>query len=201
MWRMISSCSGRSKICCAVHGRLSPMQPGELELPARDVDRLHLLDLVVGVEARRLETWPRYKSARACWVEQERLHAVVPFRHRRSTLCTALAVGDVAAGEHRQRAEADRAAQDLAAVDLLDQLAVLLEHALVDRVCCGRKIDGDGVRIVIHPSAERLAARGIASTATGASAACAMGAAAASTTGPPVTIATIVRGTSSASTM
>ena len=183
MWRTISSCSGSAKICCAVQGRLSPMSPESSSFQLADVDRLHLLDLVIGVEARRPQHLRLGIGRRELvGIEQERLHAVVPFRNRAQHALHRAAVGDVAAGEHRQRAEADRAAQDLPAVDLLDQLAVLVQHALVDALA--RTEDRWRRRSDRHaqpPGRRRRAGRS------------------SSTTGPPVIIAASVFGTSSAS--
>ena len=66
------------------------------------------------------------------WPEQERLCAVIPFRHGFEDALDRVAACHVAAREHGQGAEAEAAAQDLAPIDTLQQRPVLLEHALVD---------------------------------------------------------------------
>ena len=89
-----------------------------------------------------------------------------------------------------QRAEAERAAQHLAAVDLLDQFAVVFAARFGRRRSSGRKIEREGVRIdmtapsVIRPArgAARWSRRFVGHRR-----------------GPPVTMAPIVFGTSSAS--
>src|SRR5262249_53028696 len=43
-------------------------------------------------------------------------------------------LADIATGQHGQRAKTDRAAQNPAPVDVVDELAVLGENALVDRL-------------------------------------------------------------------
>ena len=57
--------------------------------------------------------------------ENEFLHAVVPGRNRAQHALHLVGFGDVTAGQQRQRAEAERAAQHVAAVDFLDQSLVL----------------------------------------------------------------------------
>ena len=130
---MMISCSGSARICCGGPRRLVLDEAGEFELPVRAVDRLHVLDAVVGVEARRLHHL-RLREGRRQMIgpEQELLHHVVPARDALQRALHGVLVGDVAAGQHRQRAEADGAAQQLAAVDLGDELLVVVEHALID---------------------------------------------------------------------
>ena len=110
------------------------MRPASSSFQLRGVDRLDLLDLVIGVEARRLDHL-RLGIGRRQVVrpEQEVPAPVVPARNGAQHALHRAAVGDIATGQQRQRAEADRAAQQLAAVDLLDERPVLLEHALIDR--------------------------------------------------------------------
>jgi len=43
-------------------------------------------------------------------------------------------LADIAAGQHGQRANTDRAAQESAPVDVVDELAIFGEHALIDRL-------------------------------------------------------------------
>ena len=64
--------------------------------------------------------------------EDEFLHAVVPGRNRAQHALNLIGFGDVAAGQQRQRAEAKRAAQHVAAIDFLDQRLVLAQDPLVD---------------------------------------------------------------------
>ena len=124
------------------------MRPASSSFQVAGVDRLHLLDLVIGVEARRFHHL-RLGIGRHQVVgpEQEGLDQIVPARHGGQHALHRAAVGDVATGQQRQRAEADRAAQQAAAVDLRDERLVLGEDALIDR-CCGpeERSRGDGSR-------------------------------------------------------
>ena len=83
-------------------------EAGKLELPAPGVDRLHLLDLVIGVEARRFHHSRlgigRHQMVRP---EQEGLDQIVPARHGRQHALHRAAVGDIATGQQRQGAKAD----------------------------------------------------------------------------------------------
>ena len=88
--------------------------------------------------------------------EDRVLYAVIPRRHRAQRFLHRIDLADIAAGQHGQRAETDRAAQDAAAIDVLDELAVL-GRARSDRcVACGRNSDGVRVRMAMICSFVRV---------------------------------------------
>jgi hypothetical protein len=66
------------------------------------------------------------------WPKQERLCAVIPFRHGFEDALDRVAARHIAAREHGKGAETEATAQNLAPIDTLQQPPVLLEHALVD---------------------------------------------------------------------
>ena len=72
-------------------------------------------------------------GARRVRIEQERLGAIVPGRDGGEHLLHRVGIGHVAAAQERQGAQAERAAQHLAAIDAFDQRLVLGEQALIDR--------------------------------------------------------------------
>src|SRR5215213_794636 len=90
-------------------------------------------------------------------------------------------VRDIASGQHRERTETDRAAQEPTAIDLLHQRVVLVQRALID-AALGTE---DRRRESFDRHYRLLQCRSRVSSG--------------STTGPPVIIAPIVVGTSSAS--
>ena len=108
-------------------------QPGEFKLPLRAVDRLDVLDLVIGVEARRLDHLIDAVGWRQLMrIEQQRLHAVVEVGHRAQHRLHRVGIAHRAAGQHGERAERHRAAQQIAPVDIGDQFAAVIERRLVD---------------------------------------------------------------------
>ena len=168
------------------------MQARQLQLPAVAVHRRQVLDVVVGVEARRLhDLVGRERGRQVVGPEQQRLGAIVPLRHRLQDALNGVAMRDVAARQHGEGAEAEAAAQELAPVDRLDQRAVLLEHALVDGALGPERRRRRGA--LRHGSAssgrELFGRVSIGSGSAGASR---------GTSGPPVSMATSVFGTISA---
>src|SRR4029077_225746 len=61
------------------------------------------------------------------------LHTVVPRRDRAQALLHRIDLADITARQHRQRAEADGAAQEATTIDVLNELAIFSKHALIDR--------------------------------------------------------------------
>jgi hypothetical protein len=52
------------------------------------------------------------------------LYAVIPRRYRAQRFLHRIDLADIAAGQHGQRAETDRTAQEAAAIDVLDELVI-----------------------------------------------------------------------------
>jgi hypothetical protein len=100
----------------------------QFELPSGDIDRLDVFDVVMRVEARRLDHL-RLRIGRRQMVgpEDQALGQIVPARHRAQRALHLVGFGDIAAGQKSQRAEAHRAAQELAAVDRGQCLAIDLK--------------------------------------------------------------------------
>ena len=111
----------------------------------------------MGVEARRLHHLRLAKGRReVVGPEDEGLHPVVPARHRAQHRLHLVGFADVATGQQRQGAEAQRAAQHVAAIDPLDEAPVLSAARSGRCRACGRKIERDGVRIVMSCSSAGL---------------------------------------------
>jgi hypothetical protein len=100
-------------------------EAGEFQLPGGEVDGFQVLDLEMSIEAGRLHHLVRRIGARQpLRIEQQLLDAVVQRRDRAQRALDGRAFGHVAAGEKGQRAEAQRAAQQLAAAGVGDEPAV-----------------------------------------------------------------------------
>src|SRR5690242_13394595 len=114
-------------------GALVLNESGKFELPATDIDRLDLGDFIIGIEARRLDDLCLGECRReVVGPKQESLHTVIKRGDGLQYALHSASIGHVASCQQRQRAETDSAAQDLAPVDLFDELLVLLEDALIE---------------------------------------------------------------------
>src|SRR5258707_3097191 len=119
-------------------------ETGESELPACTIDRLYVFDVEMGIEARRLDDL-RFRIGRRQVIrpEDEGLDSIVPignsaqhslqlcvFGHGAGAqLCV---FGQVAAAKQREAAKRQTAAQDVASVNLCNELAVLIKKGLTD---------------------------------------------------------------------
>ena len=135
---------------------------GQFQFPGGAVDRLDVLDVEMGVEARRLDHLRGVKRRRQMiGPEDRRLHAVVPCRHRAQHLLHRLLFGHVAAGQQRQRAETDGAAQHAAPVDGLDQRPVLRQHALGRSASAAETAMASGCEDMVFTASGRCFGRGV----------------------------------------
>jgi hypothetical protein len=108
---------------------------GKFQRPACAVDRFDVFDRIIGVKARRPFHLRRTECrSEVIGAEDRVLHAVVPRRDRAQSCLHRIDLADIAAGEHRQCAEAERAAQNPAPVDVVDELAIFGKNALIDRL-------------------------------------------------------------------
>ncbi len=109
----------------------------EFQLPGRAVDRFDVLDIVIGVKARRLDHLRRRECRRQMVRPEYRLlYAVVPGRHGAQELLHGRFLADVAARQQAERAKTDRAANktdraanEAATIDLADQRPRRCRHA------------------------------------------------------------------------
>ncbi len=117
--------------------------------------------------------------------KHQRLDAIIEGGHRTQGRLHRVLAGHVAAGQHGQCPEAERAAQELATVDLGEERLVVLENALIDSHLgpeLRRRRAADR-----HASSDQCAVSGAAASGglVGVG----------STRGPPVIIAPMVFGT------
>src|SRR6516164_9610090 len=109
---------------------------GELQLPGYPVDRPHIFERIVGIEAGRLADLCRREGrSEMIGAEDELLDAVVPCRDRKQHGAHPRGIAHIAAREKGQCAEAYAAAQQIAAVDIRDQRPVLFKNALINSLC------------------------------------------------------------------
>ena len=126
------------------------MRPAKLEAPGRCIDRLHVLDRIVGVEARWLDDL-RLRKCRREMIrpEDELLDPVVPRGNGQQHRAYRRVIAHIAAGQKRQRAEADGTAEQIATIDIASPERRFPQGAVGGCLCSGRKIDGDGARTTI----------------------------------------------------
>ena len=116
-------------------GALVVDEAGELQPPRVPIDRLDILDLVIGVEAGRLQHHrARVFGRQFVGIEQSLLDAVVEGGHGAQRLADGGRVADVAAGQHGQRAERQAAAQETATLHRADLPPVIVEDARIRRL-------------------------------------------------------------------
>ena len=185
IWRTISSCWGSSSKCWARHGRVSATRPASSSFQV--ATSTGWLNWIIGIKARRFEAPALPEtSAKGDWAEDELLDAIVPCRDREQHGAYCGGIAHVAAGQHGERAEAHRAAQEITAIDVLDQRLVLFERTLVDYLpeAGGSRTKGNG-----RPWTFSFLATLGASKKPGSRAFANGYALSSYTTGPPVTIA------------
>ena len=106
----------------------------QFQRPGRAVDRLDVLDRIIGVETRRLDDLGRTERRRQMMLAENRfLDAVVPRRDRAQPLLHGTDFAHVATGQHRHCAKTDRAAQQVAPIEVVNDLATFGKDALIER--------------------------------------------------------------------
>src|ERR1700738_2535727 len=178
-------------------GALVLDQAGQLQFPGGAIDGFDVLDVVIGIESRRLDHLQWSKCRREVIGPEDRpLHGIIPRRHRAQPVLDGFFLAHVTAGQQRERAERERAAQHPTAIEILDQRPAFLEHGPIDglsRAKERRRADSKAHGITAQCLAWVSPAGWAPDIASAAPTSLS------SKTGPPVIMATRLRGTSSAS--